>query len=88
MEFRQASHPTFWVCEEKCKSGCGAALSSYSHCCRHDDGNGENGANGTDANGTDANGTDANGTGTNGTGANGTDANGTDANGTSTSKFR
>lgn len=30
--FRQASHPAFWVCDKGCKSGCGAALSSYSHC--------------------------------------------------------
>ncbi|XP_065904281.1 hercynine oxygenase-like isoform X2 [Dysidea avara] len=27
-----ANHPTFWVCQEGCKSRCGAALSSYSHC--------------------------------------------------------
>ncbi|XP_048394661.1 uncharacterized protein LOC125456049 isoform X2 [Stegostoma tigrinum] len=30
--FRQAHHPTFWVCTKGCKSGCGAALASYSHC--------------------------------------------------------
>ncbi|XP_038650615.1 ergothioneine biosynthesis protein 1-like isoform X2 [Scyliorhinus canicula] len=30
--FRQAQHPTFWVCPKGCKSGCGAALVSYSHC--------------------------------------------------------
>ncbi|GCC38570.1 hypothetical protein chiPu_0017085 [Chiloscyllium punctatum] len=31
-KFRQAHHPTFWVCTKGCKSGCGAALASYSHC--------------------------------------------------------
>lgn len=30
--FREAKHPTFWVCDNGCKSGCGAALSTYSHC--------------------------------------------------------
>jgi len=28
----KANHPTFWVCQEGCKSRCGATLSSYSHC--------------------------------------------------------
>ena len=32
VEFRCARHPTFWVCSEGCKSGCGSDLSSYSHC--------------------------------------------------------
>jgi 5-histidylcysteine sulfoxide synthase len=32
VEFRCARHPTFWVCSEGCKSGCGADLSTYSHC--------------------------------------------------------
>ena len=53
MEFRQARHPTFWVCEEGCKSGCGAALASHSHCSKTEssDGttNGANGANLTDS---------------------------------------
>lgn len=30
--FREAVHPTFWTCDKGCKSGCGAALASYSHC--------------------------------------------------------
>ena len=25
-KFRDARHPTFWVCEEGCKSGCGSTL--------------------------------------------------------------
>ncbi|XP_025109666.1 ergothioneine biosynthesis protein 1-like isoform X2 [Pomacea canaliculata] len=32
VQYRQAKHPTFWVCHEGCKSGCGADLASYSHC--------------------------------------------------------
>ena len=32
VQFRQAAHPTFWVCHKKCKSGCGSDLTSYSHC--------------------------------------------------------
>ena len=32
LQFRQAKHPTFWVCADGCKSGCGAELASYSHC--------------------------------------------------------
>ena len=31
-EFRQANHPSFWVCQDGCKSGCGAELCTYSHC--------------------------------------------------------
>ncbi|CAK8675649.1 unnamed protein product [Clavelina lepadiformis] len=31
-EFRQAKHPAFWVCNEECKSNCGADLALYSHC--------------------------------------------------------
>uniref|UniRef100_UPI00398E67F0 uncharacterized protein isoform X2 n=1 Tax=Pristiophorus japonicus TaxID=55135 RepID=UPI00398E67F0 len=30
--FRQAQHPTFWVCTKGCKSGCGGTLVCYSHC--------------------------------------------------------
>ncbi|XP_063412850.1 uncharacterized protein LOC134695502 isoform X1 [Mytilus trossulus] len=30
--YRHAEHPAFWVCDNGCKGGCGAALSSYSHC--------------------------------------------------------
>ncbi|XP_078074416.1 uncharacterized protein LOC144497273 isoform X1 [Mustelus asterias] len=30
--FRQAQHPTFWVCTKGCKSGCGTTLVGYSHC--------------------------------------------------------
>ncbi|XP_066298440.1 uncharacterized protein [Branchiostoma lanceolatum] len=30
--FRQLQHPIFWVCTKGCKSGCGAVLSSHSHC--------------------------------------------------------
>ena len=32
VQFRQAKHPVFWVCDEGCKSGCGAELATYSHC--------------------------------------------------------
>ena len=32
VEYRCVRHPTFWVCSEVCKSGCGADLASYSHC--------------------------------------------------------
>lgn len=32
VQFRQAKHPAFWVCNAGCKSGCGADLASYSHC--------------------------------------------------------
>ena len=32
MKFCKAKHPTFWVCQDSCKSRCGAALSGYSHC--------------------------------------------------------
>ncbi|CAI9726561.1 Hypothetical predicted protein [Octopus vulgaris] len=30
--FRGAIHPTFWVCNKGCKSGCGETLSNYTHC--------------------------------------------------------
>ncbi|XP_014781841.1 uncharacterized protein LOC106877452 [Octopus bimaculoides] len=30
--FRSAIHPTFWVCNKGCKSGCGETLSNYTHC--------------------------------------------------------
>lgn len=30
--YRQVSHPTFWVCEQGCPSGCGGDLSEHSHC--------------------------------------------------------
>ena len=32
VQFRQAAHPTFWVCHKQCKSGCGSDLATYSHC--------------------------------------------------------
>ncbi|CAG5135894.1 unnamed protein product [Candidula unifasciata] len=32
VQYRQARHPSFWVCDQGCKSGCGADLASYSHC--------------------------------------------------------
>ncbi|XP_041360130.1 ergothioneine biosynthesis protein 1-like isoform X1 [Gigantopelta aegis] len=32
LQLRQAKHPTFWICFEGCKSGCGYDLSTYSHC--------------------------------------------------------
>ena len=32
MKFCQAKHPTFWVCQDSCKSRCGAALAGYLHC--------------------------------------------------------
>ena len=32
MKFCEAKHPTFWVCQDGCKSRCGAALAGYSHC--------------------------------------------------------
>ena len=34
--YHEARHPMFWVCDEGCKSGCGAELASYSHCKLHD----------------------------------------------------
>ncbi|XP_021357637.1 uncharacterized protein LOC110453125 isoform X2 [Mizuhopecten yessoensis] len=30
--FRQVQHPVFWTCDKGCKSNCGSALSSHSHC--------------------------------------------------------
>ncbi|XP_789318.3 ergothioneine biosynthesis protein 1 isoform X2 [Strongylocentrotus purpuratus] len=30
--FRQAKHPSFWVCNEGCVSGCGGVLAGHSHC--------------------------------------------------------
>ncbi|RDD47828.1 Hercynine oxygenase [Trichoplax sp. H2] len=45
-EYREAKHPTFWVCNEGCKSGCGASLASYSHCNgRPQNGDSTNGSN-------------------------------------------
>ncbi|EDO38225.1 predicted protein [Nematostella vectensis] len=35
--FRQARHPTFWVCDQACRSGCGADLQGYSHCSQASD---------------------------------------------------
>ncbi|CAF0779293.1 unnamed protein product [Brachionus calyciflorus] len=35
VQFKKATHPLFWVCPMKCKSGCGGVLSSYSHCQQH-----------------------------------------------------
>ena len=32
VKFCEAKHPTFWVCQDGCKSRCGAALAGYSHC--------------------------------------------------------
>lgn len=32
VKFCEAKHPTFWVCQDSCKSRCGAALANYSHC--------------------------------------------------------
>ncbi|XP_076463054.1 uncharacterized protein LOC143295308 [Babylonia areolata] len=32
LQFRQARHPTFWVCEQGCKGGCGADLAACSPC--------------------------------------------------------
>ncbi|XP_059153171.1 hercynine oxygenase-like [Physella acuta] len=32
VQFREAVHPTFWTCNQGCKSGCGSDLASYSHC--------------------------------------------------------
>ena len=32
VNYRQARHPTFWVCSSGCKSGCGGDLAGYSHC--------------------------------------------------------
>jgi hypothetical protein len=32
VQFKQASHPLFWVCPMQCKSGCGSALAPYTHC--------------------------------------------------------
>ena len=31
-QFRQIHHPSFWVCSNQCKSGCGSDLTTYSHC--------------------------------------------------------
>ncbi|XP_050402624.1 uncharacterized protein LOC126818955 [Patella vulgata] len=31
-EFKQAKHPSFWVCNKGCKGNCGASLTDYSHC--------------------------------------------------------
>lgn len=27
--YREAKHPTFWVCDKRCKSGCGSTLSAF-----------------------------------------------------------
>ena len=32
VKFCEAKHPTFWVCQDGCKSRCGAALAGYSDC--------------------------------------------------------
>ncbi|KAI0220611.1 hypothetical protein LSAT2_027897 [Lamellibrachia satsuma] len=32
LQFRTAKHPTFWVCSEGCRAGCGGSLYSFSHC--------------------------------------------------------
>jgi hypothetical protein len=31
-QYKQAKHPSFWVCPNNCKSGCGGAIKAYSHC--------------------------------------------------------
>lgn len=31
-QFRKSNHPSFWVCGDNCKSGCGSDLATYSHC--------------------------------------------------------
>nr|AMM72581.1 5-histidylcysteine sulfoxide synthase [Paracentrotus lividus] len=31
-KYRNARHPTFWVCDKGCVSGCGGVLAGYSHC--------------------------------------------------------
>ncbi|XP_033095635.1 uncharacterized protein LOC117100170 isoform X2 [Anneissia japonica] len=43
--FRDAKHPTFWVCSCGCKSGCGSILSGYSHCKPADISNGQENGN-------------------------------------------
>ncbi|RUS75386.1 hypothetical protein EGW08_016848, partial [Elysia chlorotica] len=32
VQYREARHPTFWVCDQGCKSGCGADLAKETHC--------------------------------------------------------
>ncbi|XP_064624463.1 uncharacterized protein LOC135485961 isoform X2 [Lineus longissimus] len=32
LAYKKAKHPTFWVCDEGCKSGCGRDLDGYTHC--------------------------------------------------------
>ncbi|ELU18927.1 hypothetical protein CAPTEDRAFT_226801 [Capitella teleta] len=32
LQFRRAKHPTFWVCDKGCKSGCGGELEALTHC--------------------------------------------------------
>jgi 5-histidylcysteine sulfoxide synthase len=45
MAFREVKHPIFWVCRNKCKSNCGASLSTYSHCDpKHFDSDAQNGS--------------------------------------------
>ncbi|KAL8572528.1 hypothetical protein ACOMHN_019567 [Nucella lapillus] len=39
VQFRQATHPTFWVCQQGCKGGCGADLAAYSPCSSVENGN-------------------------------------------------
>nr|QTC10020.1 conA [Conus imperialis] len=39
VQYRQARHPTFWVCEEGCKGGCGADLAAYSPCAPRENNN-------------------------------------------------
>lgn len=31
-QYRKLHHPSFWVCDNHCKSGCGGDLATYSHC--------------------------------------------------------
>lgn len=38
VQFREAIHPTFWVCSRGCKNGCGSKLAAESHCVSPADG--------------------------------------------------
>ena len=51
VKFCEAKHPTFWVCQDGCKSRCGAALAGYSHCQPNSDAT-HSVVNGTQSNGT------------------------------------
>ncbi|CAH1775547.1 unnamed protein product [Owenia fusiformis] len=32
LQYRKAKHPTFWVCDQGCISGCGGIIAGYVHC--------------------------------------------------------